>query len=262
MNLSSAAIVLRERTSLELVDLSLRFVRALRPVAYLKLMALVLLPLLGGCVALRYVLEWGWGWVWLVAFGAAVLAQPPFTVLAGRLLFADDVAVRAILAQCLRRTFAYGTLLALRAFLLVASAVTFVGPLIVWAQTAYLHEILFLEGAPLRAALGRTRRFVGGRSGSSVEMLLLCLSVLGTSVVVAEAVGLALVEYVLDIALPVESFTESGGSVFALAGLFVSVPFTSALRFLFYVNERTLRDGWDVQVRFLGIRDGVHERTR
>lgn len=262
MNLSSAAIVLRERTSLELVDLSLRFVRALRPLAYLSLTAIVLLPLLAGSIVLRYVLEWGWGWVWLAAFVSAVLAQPPFTVLAGRLLFADDVGVGVVLGHCLRRTFAYATLMALRSVVLVLSSVTFVGPLIVWAQTAYLHEILFLEGAPLRPALGRTRRFVAGRSGSSVEMLLLCLCVVVTSVVVAEVIGLTLVEYVLDISLPVESFTENGGSVFAVAGLLASVPFTSALRFLFYVNERTLRDGWDVQVRFLGIRDGAHERTR
>lgn len=260
MNLSSAAIVLRERTPLEVVDLSLRFVRALAPLAFLRLGAVVLLPLFIGCLVLRYVAELDWGWVWVIAWCASTLAQAPFTSLSGRLLFADEIRIRSILVDTLRRILPYGLLLTLRAFLFLLSAITFVGPLLVWSQTAYLHEIVYLENATLGTALGRSSRFVRGRSGSSIEMLLLLSCSLFTAVVMAEVLGLVLVQYVLEIALPVESMAEDGGSPFALAGLLLAVPFTSALRFLFYVNERTLRDGWDVQVRFLGLRDELRER--
>lgn len=262
MNLSSAAIVLRERTGLELVDLSLRYVRALAPLTYLRLSAVVLLPLYVGCLALRYVAEAEWGFVWFVALWGTVIAQPPFTLLAGRLLFSDEPRVTKLLVDSLRRAFAYGALLTVRSVLFFLSAVTFVGPIVVWMHTAYLHEILYLENASFGTALGRSRRFVSGRSGSSLEMLFLVSTVIGTFVLLAEVLGQVLVEFVLEIALPVDSMVQEGGSPFALAGLFAAVPFTTALRFLFYVNERTLRDAWDVQVRFLGIRDGLRERLR
>jgi hypothetical protein len=38
-----------------------------------------------------------------------------------------------------------------------------------------------------------------------------------------------------------------------LLGLFASVPWVSALRFLTYIDTRTRRDGWDIQVRFLAL---------
>lgn len=261
MNLTSAAIVLRERSALELTDLSIRFVRSLAPLAYLRVSAAVLLPLYALCLGLRYAAELDWGWIWLIAWVASTLAQGPFTLLAGRLLFADDVRTADILRDTLRRSFTYGASLLARAIFLVLSLITFVGPLVVWALTAYLHEIVYLENAGLRTALGRSRRFVRGRSGSSLEMIVLIGCEIFSAVVLGEVVGMVLTEFVFQITVPVETLAEDGGSIFALAGWLAVVPFTSALRFLFYVNERTLRDGWDVQVRFLGIRDGLEQRT-
>ncbi|NLE87697.1 MAG: hypothetical protein GX607_15015 [Myxococcales bacterium] len=261
MNLSSAAIVLRERTALEVIDLSLRFVRSLAPLAYLRLGAVVLLPIFAGCLLLRYVADVGWAWIWLIAWCAATVAQGPFTLLAGRLLFADEVRARSILVDALRRAFPYAVLLTLRALLFLLSTVIVIGPLLVWSQTAYVHEILYLENATVRTALGRSSRFVRGRSGSSMEMLLLLFCGIFVSIVLAEVLGLMLVRYVLEIALPVETVADNGGSPFALAGLLFAVPFISAQRFLFYVNERTLRDGWDVQVRFLGLREELGRRA-
>lgn len=261
MNLSSAAIVLRERGSLEVVDLTFRFVRSVAPLLYVRTGSLFVLPAFLGCLGLRYVLELEWGWVWLAAWVGSTVTQGPFTVLAGHLLFADQVRARTVVLETLRRSITYSLLLGTRALLFVASLVTFIGPFLVWPYTAYLHEIVYLENGTLRSSLGRSRRFVRGRSGASLEMVVLVSCMLVAFVVLAEVIGLALLQFVFQVDVPIETLTDDGGSVFALAGLFLSVPFTSTLRFLSYVNERTLRDGWDVQVRFLGIRDGLEGRS-
>jgi hypothetical protein len=261
VNLSAAAIVLRERKALEVLDLSLRFVRALAPLSFARLGLVVLLPAYSLCLTLRYALDFDWGYVWLVAFGLCVFLQGPFTVLCGRLLFSDRPSVTEVLGGALRRALPYGFLLVVRALLLVASAVTLLGPFVVLVYGAFLHEVVLLESAGVRSALGRSRRFVRGRSGAAVEMLLLVGCLYGLGIVLAEMLGMALMSYVFDIDRPYETLADDDGSIFSLAGLFSTVPLATTLRFLFYVNERTLRDGWDVQVRFLGIRDALEKRA-
>lgn len=262
MNLAQAAIVLRERKALEVADLSLRFVRALAPLLYVRLGAWLLVPSYALCLTLRYAFDVEWGYVWLCAYGLCIVTQGPFTILAGRLLFSDRPTARSVLADWLKSSPVYVTLLVLRALLLVASAVTFVGPFVVWVYGAYLHEVVLLESAGLRGALGRSRRFVRGRSGSAIEMLLLITSTFAIFITLGELFGRTLLGFVLQIDRPLETLADDDGSIFALAGAFLAVPLATTLRFLFYVNERTVRDGWDVQVRFLGIRDDLERRAR
>ena len=38
-----------------------------------------------------------------------------------------------------------------------------------------------------------------------------------------------------------------------IAGLLLSAPLVATLRFLAYIDNRTRREGWDVQVRFLEL---------
>jgi hypothetical protein len=261
VNLSAAAIVLRERKALEVMDLSLRFVRALAPLSYVRLGLVVLLPPYVSCLALRYALHLDWGYVWLAAFVSCIFLQGPFTVLSGRLLFSDRPTVLEVVGATFRRTLPYGFLLIVRALLLVLSAVTLLGPFVILVYGAFLHEVVLLESAGVRSALGRSRRFVLGRSGSAVEMLLLVGCLYGLCIVLAEMLGLAVMSYVFDIDRQYDTLADDNGSIFSLAGLFLAVPLATTLRFLFYVNERTLRDGWDVQVRFLGIRDALEKRA-
>lgn len=261
MNLSQAAIVLRERKALEIADLSLRFVRALAPMIYVRLGAWVLVPAYALCLALRYVWKIEWGYVWLAAYVLCIVTQGPFTILSGKLLFSDRPTTREVIKEALRRLPVYATLIVLRAAVFVASSVTLIGPFVVWVYGAYLHEVVLLESAGLRTAFGRSRRFVRGRSGPAIEMLLLITSTFAIFITLAELFGRALLEYVMQIDRPFETLAENNGSVFALAGAFLAVPLVSTLRFLFYVNERTVRDGWDVQVRFLGIRDDLERRA-
>jgi len=41
--------------------------------------------------------------------------------------------------------------------------------------------------------------------------------------------------------------------------LFLSVPLVATLRFLAYIDNRTRREGWDIQVRFLELGRALSE---
>jgi hypothetical protein len=62
-----------------------------------------------------------------------------------------------------------------------------------------------------------------------------------------------LFDFVLQIGKPFGALLDEGGSAPALLGLFLAVPYWATARFLFYVDLRTRRDGWDVQVRFMSL---------
>jgi hypothetical protein len=72
-------------------------------------------------------------------------------------------------------------------------------------------------------------------------------------VVAGDLLGQGLVEFVLQLGRPVGSLFHDGGSTYALFGYFLSVPYVSSARFLGYVDSRTRREGWDIQVRFAAL---------
>lgn len=252
MNLGEASIVLRHRPGLEVIDLALCFVRSVAPKQFLKLSALFLPPAFGALVALRWY-DAPWVSVWVTALVLAKLVELPFTVLCGRLLFEPEAPVRAVLVESLsvigRVLLAY----ALYGILLLASLLLIVGPLFVGANYFFLPEVLALEKSGPFRAFKRSHQFLGGRSGTGVEGLMLRWGLLLSFVFLAEILGQATLQYVLVVHVPIESLWEDGGSPLALLGLFASVPYTAAHRFLAYTNERTRQDGWDIQVAFLRL---------
>ena len=101
------------------------------------------------------------------------------------------------------------------------------------------------------ASVRRSAQLVRNRAGFSMLMLLLVAQ--GSIVFCAELFGQALVDSLLQLGRPFGSLFEAGGTPYAIAGLFASVPFVATARFLQYIDLRTRSDGWDVQVRFLAI---------
>jgi hypothetical protein len=71
---------------------------------------------------------------------------------------------------------------------------------------------------------------------------------------------MGVVSYLLQAGEPFGSLLQDGGSPYALAGLFLATPLVASARFLSYIDGRTRRDAWDVQVRFLGIKAEAQER--
>lgn len=252
MNLGEATIVLRHRPALEVVDLTLRFVRSVAPKAFLKLSAVLLPPAWAALVALRHA-GVDWVLIWLLALGLARLLELPFTVLCGRLLFEPKVSVTEVMrrsASALGR-FVFGSIL--YGTLLGASLMLIVGPLFVGANYFFLPEVLVLERAGPFAAFKRSHQFLGGRSGTGVEGLMLRWGMLFSFVLLAETLGQAVLAHVLSVHVPVETLWEDGGSGMALLGMLAFVPYGAAHRFLSYTNERTRQDGWDIQVAFLRL---------
>ena len=257
MNLDAARIVLRPRGVSEIFDLALRFATAPAAKLYAKLAAITLLPAWALCVAARYALEFEWAGVWTLALLLVTPLQGVFTVAIGRMMFAEEVSPREVLGQYFRRLPAYlGTLIVSRMMIGVASIAAFllVPPFWMWARCMYVHAACLLEQAGPVDAIGRAARMVARNLVSAVgSLLLLSLAGAGFIFVAETLINVGLFEFMLQVGRPFGSLFDTGGSVAALAGLFLAVPYWTTVRFLSYIDLRTRRDGWDVQLRFMAI---------
>lgn len=260
MNLTSAGIVLRERTLLEVLDLALRFVFGLAPGTYARVAALTLLPAFVLVSGLRWGLEWGWVAVWLVALALGSWLQGGFTLAAGRLMFEDSVSAKEVLAEVWRRSLPYaGALLLSRGLILLSSLLILTLPL-AWMRMLYVHEAVLLEKAGGREALRRSNRFVEHHAKNAFGAMLAFVTGTLASIAVGEIFGQALVSFVLQSGEPF-SLLRDGGSPYALAGYFACLPFVATARFLTYIDTRMRRDGWDIQIRFIAIETAAAERV-
>ena len=253
MNLSQAAVVLRKRTPLEVVELSLLFLRGVRPDLSRRLAAITLVPLFVGGLALRYFLDWSWGVILPVFLVLSWLIELPYVVLAGQALFDQEIRLRAVLTGSMQRLLPFAAVLLFQVAVIAALLLTVVGPLFAMATYCFAIEAVCLERATARQGLRRARNLLRGRSGSGIQTVFLRGCLMVSCVLTSEVLGQALWSYVLDIGVESESLMDSGGSPFALFGLLASVPLTSYYRFLSYINERTILDGWDIQVAFLSL---------
>lgn len=253
MKLDRAAIVLRPRSVSEICDLAVRLTFSIALPLYAKLSAVVLLPMFLGALALRYYSHWQWIYIWLLAIPAANIAQGVFTVAAGRLIFSEDLRVSEVLGAFARRlpsyTFAF---IASRAVLLFATLPIVTLPF-AWVALIFVHEASLLEGAGPVQACQRAARFIRGRGVSALGLLCMLVLAQVAGVAIAEALGQSLLDDVFQAGKPFGTMLHDGGSPFVMLGLFVTVPILATTRFLHYIDTRTRADGWDIQVRFLGV---------
>jgi hypothetical protein len=261
MNLGAAAVVLRPRTLAEVLDLACRLSVSLAFGLYARLSAMILLPVLAACLALRYAAGWPWAVVWMVAVLAGGVAQGAFTVGVGRLLFSEELRAGQVLRLFGRRLGSYLAMLGLSRMVLAASCLPFFAGLpFAWTRLFFVHEASLLEGAGPVAAMRRSSRFIAGRGASVFTALLTLLLTQAAFVITAELLGQGLVKEVLQLGEPFGALFSDGGSPYALAGFLLSVPYVSTARFLDYIDERTRADGWDIQLRFMAIAAGDGER--
>jgi hypothetical protein len=252
MNLGASRVVLRPRGVSEVLDLACLFVHENRR-AYLRVAAWVLLPSFAACCAARSLGGWSWPAVWALAIGLGDLLEGAFTLLAGELLFTTEVTARGVLGRFLRRLPSYlATMGVSRILLGLAAAVVLLLPS---AGMRYLlvREASLLEQATPVRALGRSSR-LAKRQEAACFGLGVCLVLAHVwGVMAAELLGQGLVETGFQLGQPLGSLMGDGGSAFALAGYFVSVLYVATARYLKYIDIRTRKEGWDIQLRFSAI---------
>lgn len=254
MNLRQARVVLRPRDAMGVLDLAAPFcVRNWR--VFAPLAGVALLPLFAACLAARYALGWRWPAVWLMAVGLGGLAHAPFTVACGEVLFQapEQVRLRRIMARVLRRTPAL-VLAHVLAVLLNALAAT-VAILLPFSLGALLvvHEAVLLEGAGPFQALARSARAVRGHGASAFGVAFALVLLAAAGVCAGEITLNTVIATGLQLGEPFGTLWTRGGTPYALAGYFLTVPLAAAARFLKYIDLRTRKEGWDIQLRFTAV---------
>ncbi len=249
MSAPSSTLELRERAVLAVLDLAVRFVsshhrRYAALAAWILVPGLLLSELAGAFVGERT------GWTIAIVLG--LFAQIPFTLLASRLVFEPQVALRTILAKSVA---AFGRVLAVRLIqsALVAIAGLFMVVPALWPASTllFMPEVVILEESGAIDATSRANDIGSQRRGETVLAVLLLVSLELVFVVLAELAGRALVVDVLQIS-PV-ALADAGGHPLALVCFWLFVPYRATARFLLYLNVRTREEGWDVQTRFAAL---------
>jgi hypothetical protein len=251
VNWLASRVTLRVRNLSEILDLGLVFSAENRE-AYARLAAAILVVPFAICVTLQF-LDVPWWQIWGIAILLGAIAEGAFTAAAGQLLFAESVRTRTLVAPFGRRFVPY-----LAARLASALAVIACAPLVIplpgmVARALFVPEYCLLEAASPIQCLRRGGRLMKTQTAQAAVLALLLVVARVAFITVGDALGQSLVEFVFQLGRPLGSLFHEGGSTYALASFFLSIPYVSSARFLGYVDSRTRREGWDIQVRFAAL---------
>lgn len=254
MNLLNARVVLRLRAVADVLDLTVPYCLRGRQL-FGPLCLLVLGPAFSALALLHHALGWSWQNVWLLAVACGGLLQAPFVLAAGELLFntPGEARLRTLFLHLWRRLFPFLFAHLTSRLLISVSVVGLVTWPIAGSALLFVQEAALLEGASGPGALVRSRRLVLRHNGAAFGMWMATLFCPVVCVLYAEVLGQAVVGTTLQLGEPVGNLFSQGGSLFALAGFLLSLPLTAAARFLKYVDIRTRKEGWDIQLRFMAI---------
>jgi hypothetical protein len=248
VNLGQARVVIRERAMAEIIDLSFRFVLGLERRLYLWLSVWFLLPAFALCAGARF-FGLSWLWVWCLAIGVRALCDAPFTIAAGRVMFERGLRVRPVVRDSFTLGWRFLWVTVVRISGMLLSALPLITLPLIVPRLLFLNEIVLLERLRVGEALRRGERFLGRRRWTGIEASLALAALPLVAAVFCDALGQSIVSDVLEFQTSGGLF-EDGGSYYALLGFLGSAPFASALRYLVYIDVRTRREAWDVQVRF------------
>jgi hypothetical protein len=245
-----ARVALRERSLLDVIDLSMRF-SAANAGAYVKLAAVTIAPSFAvSWAAARFA---GWLFAWPLALVLAALVDAPFVELASKLVFTREARVRdvlrasgAVLPRLLIARSVQGMAFLLSFLLGGVPWLWFGGVLL------FLPEVVILERSHVGAASLRARRLTQARLGVAVAAVLLLSTLTVGAALVADAAGREVLQDILQIRPPPSVFTE-GGSTLALLGFWLVLPLRATTRFFVYLDIRTRAEGWDIQTRFAAL---------
>jgi hypothetical protein len=248
VNLLAARVVLRQRSLADSLDLALPFcLTNKRPLGLLALVTLGPIAVLLGFLRLRA--HWSWVALWFLCAGLSLIVEGAFTVALGELLFKPpaDTRVRTFVARYLRRLPALLFAIFVRGLMVIST-------LLILAPTSiFVTEAMLLEGAPFGRALARSRALARNRAGFCLGVWLATVFLPALGAASLDLLGNAVASYVLQLGYPTGELFSDGGSGFAVVGALLAVPLVAAARFLGYVDLRTRKEGWDIQLRFVAL---------
>jgi hypothetical protein len=248
VNLLASRVVLRQRSLADSLDLALPLCLAnKRPLGVLALVMLT--PIAALLCFLRIGKHWPWPALWAICLVASFLVEGVFTVALGELLFKPpgEARVRTFVGRFLRRLPA----------LIVANVLRWIAATATLAVLApgsiFLPEAMLLEGASFSRAWTRSRALARNRGGVCFGIWLTTLALPVVGAISMDLLCNTGVGFVLQLGLPAGELWTDGGSGFAVLGALLAVPVAAAVRFLGYVDLRTRKEGWDIQLRFVAL---------
>jgi hypothetical protein len=263
MNLLEARVSLRPRAMSDVIDLAGPFCVANRRL----FIPLTLLVAAGGgllALACRSTLGWPWQGVWLALAGYLLLSNGIYTQAAADLMFRppEEVRVVGVVGRFLRRLPPYLAARILTFLVLALSSIVLVPLPVFGARLLFSTEAVLLENAAPMVGLSRSSRLVLYRSGPCLGLATACLCAPFLFALAGDLVGQSVVDMVLQMGKPVGDLWNDGGSAYAVAGALLSAPFVASAGFLGYIDMRTRKEGWDIQLRFMALADGEGKERR
>lgn len=256
MNTDHALVLVRERSHLELLDLTLTVWRSkFKTLAVAASIGIIPCELFN--LALWSNLGWteadgspAWlPWLFIVAVEAP-LATTVLTQVLGRLMFGQRIHVSEIarvLARSLPALLLYHILM--RGLLIASLFMCWVIPL----RMGFVNEVLLLERSSWRSVLGRCAILAGDRGAELVGRFLFEL-ILGLLFVTAWTVSLTRLQSLLlsDFSWTTLEPPELLGWR-ARLGVWIAVAFFAVARFLTYIDQRIRLEGWEIELRLKSV---------
>jgi hypothetical protein len=190
------------------------------------------------------------------------ISERSITAFAGRHMFGNPATVRGAWTATFRKLpFILVTLLttALPQLMVFASdfdedwmvgaaMLATVWPFIV-ASHLHISEVNMLEHLTVNKSAQRARALVRYRFARALGLL--TTSGLVRALFVVSTYSAAM--FLLSVILQFQGASENLGAGFAVLGYALAGPYLALVRFFDYIDSRTRREGWDIQVRFNAI---------
>jgi len=262
MDLLQARVALRPRSMSDVLDLAGPFCIANRR---LLLPLVAVTTLIGGTLSgiCRLWLDWAWPGVWFLTGGYWLLSTGLFTLAGGDLLFREPSRIRvgAVLGRFVRRFPHYLAARILQWLVLGVCAVLLVPLPIFASRLLFVSEAVLLESGSAPVSLARSSQLVMFRGGTCLGLAVACALSPFLFAVAADVVGDAIVGMAFEMGQPFGSLWSDGGSAFAVVGALLSAPFVASASFLGYIDMRTRKEGWDIQLRFMALAEAESRRV-
>jgi hypothetical protein len=263
-----ARVVLRPRTLDETLDLALTYMR-LSAKDFGKLIAVVVGVASVIMIAIGVAFDLT---IWqrlAVAMWLSPFVEQIATVYGGRHLFQSEPKIRPAIGAIMKRfprVFFTSAMLTLPwtpmlltnfkdpVWIGIGATLGTFWPFLVASQ-AYRSEVSLLEQLSMKRAGQRTKTLIAYRYARALGMV-----VVSTIVRAAVGGGVELTTaFILGMVLQFGNVSDSIGGWPAVVGYLLAGPYVAIARMFDYVDARTRREGWDIQVRFNAIAQAARD---